>query len=126
MKLFPFLLAGALIGLAGYGHAQDRRKPVAELELLSAKEIYGEAAMQCFSAAFYNERASRASNAGERIFYLQSAIRSLEYLPTIYLVARKLNGGDYPEWVDPIRKASSGENSNACLFYTKQQLENMK
>jgi hypothetical protein len=78
--------------------------------------------MQCFAVTVSNDLAPKTP-IQQRYVHREAAIRALENLETIYLVARKVNGGEYPEWVEPMKVASRGSNSKACMFYTKEQLE---
>lgn len=112
MKVLPsFSIFLFLLVSTGSGDAQIV-KPISELDLMNDPELHKEAAVICKLIIFANSQ--HAASLGAKELLLNRTIRYLEYLQTISRVARKKNGGEFPEWINQIKRAATGRVQEAC------------
>jgi len=101
-------------------------KPVAELELMTQKELAREAAGPCISYAIIKQMVKEKENsdpsAARKYQSLgnNQQIEAMNYVQTIGRVARKQNGGKDPEWPLNMMTAMAKGESDRCYNFSNE------
>jgi hypothetical protein len=117
-----FLTAGVLVlACTSVAFPMDPSdiKPIAELELMTQRELAWEAERACHKLVALNQIRSRFS-ATAMASQASNQYRAEDYMQTVGRVARKLNGGTMPLWVGEMDSASRTSDALACYAASKK------
>jgi hypothetical protein len=112
-----------LSGALAFAFNQEVVKSIAALELMEEDELAFAAAVPCIHIAVYPTMVQQYRTIATDPERTRQYRRALNYLSTIGLVARKLNNGHMPQWVNEMQEAARNADGQRCVEIEAQVRE---